>query len=119
MKMNVRYVSGTRADRVEVSIFGSDNKEVFKETYTYGYNASYNKQFAAMAKTDYENSIKYKWRGIYTLKPFIGDILTDLCNKYEINKDEINYSGYLVYSDKEYTEEEAKKLVKELFADDE
>lgn len=114
--MGIKYINGLNNDRVEVSIFDNNKKTVFFESYAFGYNASYNRNFAKIAEADHFNSIKYGWSHSYPLKPFIGDILNNLCKKYDINKEEIDYSGIYVFMDRGYTEEEAKELMK-LFED--
>lgn len=115
-KMSIRYINGLNADRVEVSIFDENKKVIFSEEYAFGYNASYNRVWAAMAEADYINSIKYNWGRVCSLKPFIGDILNELCQKYDIEKDKIVYSGKYIFTGNEYTEEEAQDLVR-LFED--
>lgn len=94
-RMYVHFVAGLNGDRVEVTI-KEDAVEVFKHSYAYGYNASRNRQFARLAEAEYEDAIKYKWKGPHILKPFIGDILKDLIETYYIGNDDIEYSGYYV-----------------------
>ena len=94
-RMYVHFVAGLNGDRVEVTI-KEDAVEVFKHSYAYGYNASRNRQFARLAEAEYEDAIKYKWKGPHILKPFIGDILKDLIETHYIGNDDIEYSGYYV-----------------------
>lgn len=92
--MKVHFVSGISGDRVEVSIFKEDNtKPVFKESYAYGYNAAYCRDFAN------EKCL------------FIGDILRDLVETYYIGNGEIEYSGYLVFPQRDMREDEVQRLV--------
>ena len=109
-RMYVHFVVGLNGDRVEVTIKG-DAVEVFKHGYAYGYNASYNRQFARLAEVEYENAIKYKWKGPRILKPFIGDILKDLIETHYIGNDDIEYSGYYVLAGRAATPEEVQKWV--------
>lgn len=109
-KMSVRFVVGMNGDRVQVKIQEGD-QYIFQEDYSYGYNASYNRMFANLATEDHENAIKYGWRGIYPLKPFIGDILKDLIETHYIDSDDIEYSGYYVFAGREATPEEVQRKI--------
>lgn len=109
-KMSVRFIVGLNGDRVQVKISEGD-KCIFEEDYSYGYNASYNRMFAEIAAKDHEDAIKYGWRSIYPLKPFIGDILKDLIETHYIGNDDIEYSGYYVLAGREATPEEVQKKV--------
>lgn len=109
-KMLVRFIVGLNGDRVQVKISEGDQC-IFEEDYSYGYNASYNRMFAEIAAKDHEDAIKYGWRGIYPLKPFIGDILKDLIETHYISNDDIEYSGYYVLAGREATPEEVQKTV--------
>ena len=86
--MTISVDSGLNADGCTVEITNNGNI-IFKEKYSYGYNASYNRKYARYAKQDYERSKKYGWKTTYTLKPYIGDIITELCDKYDIDKNDI------------------------------
>ena len=112
--IKVKYVVGINGDRVEVEIFENE-KVIEKETYSFGYNASRNREFAYFAEQDYNNSIKYNWKSHYCLKPYIGDLLVELFNKYNLTKEEVEYSVYKVLSDNYATEEELEKIVKGLY----
>lgn len=114
--MSIHYVNGLNSDNVNV-VISNGERVIFSENYAFGYNSSYNRKFARMAEIDHLNAIKYGWHYSYPLKPFIGDILNDLCKKYEIDKSEIHYSGRYIFCEKDYTEEEAQDLVK-LFDDE-
>ena len=109
-RMYVHFVIGLNGDRVEVRI-QEDAVEVFKQSYAYGYNASYNRKFARLAELEREDAIKYNWKGVYILKPFIGDILNDLIETYYIGNDDIEYSGYYVFAGRAATPVEVQKLV--------
>jgi hypothetical protein len=104
-KLNIHFISGINGDKVKVTI----NDSIVKE-YIYGYNASYNRKYAKYAEQDVENAKRYHWIGSYCLKPFIGDILDELIKEYQPN--EIEYSGYNVFSGRKMTEEEIQKTIK-------
>lgn len=85
VKMNVTIISGLRAEGFDVQIF-KDNEEIFSESYAYGYNASYNKNFADCAKADFENAQKHHWTSsYYRLKPYTSDILSELAKEYTVD----------------------------------
>ena len=108
MKIKIHYICGINGDRVEVS--GIENeKPIWKKEFSYGYNASYCRDHAEYAKKDYENSLKYGWKSFgHCLKPYIGDILTDLLAEY---------SAYYVFPQREATEDELQEIVKRLYAE--
>ena len=114
MIIDVRYIGGVNGDRVEVKVFNENNEVIRKETFSYGYNASYCRSHAACAEKDYNDSIKYNWTG-YRLKPYIGDLLTGLFKEYEKTKEEVKYSGYYVFSNREATEEEVAEIIKNFY----
>ena len=116
MKISVRYVSGMACDYVNVEVTDG-GKVVEKKSYTYGRNASYNRKIANWEKQEHDNSIKYGWERVYPLKPYIGDLLMEIFNKYGIAKEDAEYSGFYVFIGREATEEEVKKIYNDLFAE--
>lgn len=113
--IKVKYIVGINGDRVEVEIFENE-KIIEKETYSFGYNASYNRKFAKFAEQDYNNSIKYNWKSHYCLKPYIGDILVELFNKYNLTKEDVEYSAYYVMSNKyDTTKEQSERIMEYLY----
>ena len=74
-KMTITIGSGVNADGCKIVITDEAGGILFKEDYHYGYNASYNRKFASF----------------YPDQPFIGDIVNELCTKFNINKDDITY----------------------------
>ena len=113
MILKAKSIEGIFGDRIEVSI--TDNNDViFEKTYYYGDNASYTRIYADLAKKDYEDSIKYGWtnNGYYCLKPYIGDILKDLCDQYNINPKDIVFTGYNVMQKKPMRDESLQRFKK-------
>ena len=109
--MKVRFVSGIGGDKVEVTV--KDGEQVLhSQTYSYGDNASYNRLNAEIAASQYARAQKNGWTSrYYCLKPFIGDILKDLIETHYIGNDDIEYSGYYVFANREATPEEGQHLV--------
>lgn len=96
--MIITIDSGLNADGCTIEI-KKGNNSLFKQKYSYGYNASYNRRYARYAQQDYDNANKYGWSSGYTLKPYIGDIITELCDKYYIDKNDIVFkSGKNVFT---------------------
>ena len=114
INIKVKYIVGINGDRIEVEIF-ENGKNIEKETYSFGYNVSYNRQLAKYAEQDYKNSIKYNWKNTYHLKPYIGDILVNLFNKYNLTKEKVEYSAYYVFLNTYATKEEIETIVKDLY----
>ena len=111
-KMKVNFVSGLTVDSVVVTILDNSKKDtLFQESYFYGENASYNRGFEKIAKRDHETAERCGWKGVYPLKPFIGDILRDLIETYYIGNDDIEYTGYNVYAGRTLTDKEVQKRV--------
>lgn len=107
MTMKVHFIVGINGDRVEVSI-----DDVFSQEYAYGYNVSHNRAFARIAEKDVENAKKYGWKSSYCLKPFIGDVLDEIKEKYKPEK--IEYSGYYVFSNQPMTDDEVRKKIERI-----
>lgn len=93
----IRTESGISADGFDVEIYEIDESntqnKICRETYRYGYNASYDKSWANEEK------------------PFTSDILIELVNKYNIDKITIG-AGTYVFSGKSMTEDDCKDFVK-------
>ena len=109
--MSVRFIEGISRDKVEVVI--KDGQQVLhNQTYSYGYDASYNRANADIATRKHEEAKKYGWTSpYYCLKPFIGDILKDLIETYYIGNQDIEYTGYNVFANRALTSEEIKEIV--------
>lgn len=69
-QMIIEIISGISGDRFNISII-SNNEIIFKKEYAYGYNASYSKAFKNPKA------------------PYINDIITDLCDQYNVSRQNI------------------------------
>ncbi len=108
--------SGLNSDGFEVEITDDNGKDVFKKSYRYGYNASYSREDAIMAEETHEKSIKYNWvPSIHCgLKPFVGDIIDELCNEYNIDKKDILYrAGANVFTGNKVSDQEVQNFISE------
>ena len=63
-------------------------------------------------KNKVEDAKKYGWKSSYCLKPFIGDVLDEIKEKYKPEK--IEYSGYYVFAGRAMTDDEARKNVERI-----
>ena len=95
-KMTITIGSSVNADGCTIVVTDESDKILFKEKYSYGYNASYNRKFAS----------------IYPNKPFIGDIVNELCTKFHVNKNDITYArGTNVFNGTEVSDKEVSRFV--------
>ena len=114
-KMSLYYIAGINGDRIKVKILNNE-ENIFTNEYSFGYDASYNRRYAKYAEEDHEKAIKYNWSRNYPLKPYIGDIINDLAKEYNIDKNNIEYSGGIyIFSQRNMTEEETQKVFIDLF----
>lgn len=90
-KMTIMPLAGINSDGFTVVINNAAGEELFKKEYRYGYDASYKREFARRAEKDYNDSIKYGWKTSRTLKPYVADIVDELCIKYGIDKNSIEF----------------------------
>lgn len=107
MTMKVHFIVGMSGDRVKVTV-----DDIFSHEYAYGYDVSHNRIFARIAAKDVEDAKKYGWKSSYCLKPFIGDVLDEIKEKYKPEK--IEYSGYYVFASRAMTEDEVQKSVERI-----
>ena len=91
-KMTIMPLAGLNADGFTVIINDAAGEELFKKEYSYGHNASYDRRFAQWAEKDYNDSIKYGWKTSRALKPYVADIIDELCSKYGIDKNSIEFA---------------------------
>lgn len=80
--------SGINADGFDVEVW-KDNKCVYNESYSYGYNVSYNRAHAEQAQRDVDNAKKYKWSHTPTARPYVADVIQDICNKYGVSVSDV------------------------------
>ena len=95
--MRIHYIAGINSDRVQVSIENQKEK-LFSEEYAFGYNASSSRKNAEYSRKDHEDAIKYGWKPAHPFKPFIGDILNELKEKFQINEQDIVFTGHNVFT---------------------
>ena len=89
IKMIITVGSGINVDGFDISIVNDAGDQLFKSTYSYGYNASYDKKFADWAQRDYDNSVKHGWTNKPALKPYVSDIIDELCEEYNVTDIEV------------------------------
>lgn len=90
-KLLVRFICGINGDRVEATVINPKDEVLLKKELIYGVNISNSRKNAA------------------TYKPFIGEVLMNIVETYFIN--DIIYSGYYVFSDKEMTKDGIERRV--------
>ena len=73
--LDIYLNSSINANGFMVEIRDTENKVIYKEKYSYGYNASYDKDFANNEK------------------PFVTDIIKNICKQYDIPKENIAVSA--------------------------
>lgn len=114
--MRIKFLDRVYGDRVRVYIYDKYNELIFDKTYDYGLNASYSRENAAKAAKDYAMAIENKWptNSYYNLKPFIGDILVDLIDAFNIKDDDITYAGFHCFTKTPYTDEEIAKTLDDI-----
>ena len=76
-KMTIRVASGLNADGCDIVVTDAEGNILHKGEYRYGYNASHSK----------------KWAEWYPEKPFMKDIIDDLCARYGIDKSAIVFKA--------------------------
>lgn len=96
MKNTIKYIQGLNGDRIEIN----------GVTYAYGYTCSHTRAFARIAKKEHEDAIKYEWQYPHPLKPFIGDILEEVCSNWRT----IEWTGVNVFAGRALTSEEIDKI---------
>lgn len=89
--MTIEVESSNAGDGFKVVIDDADGNQLYSEAYTYGYNASYNEDHARRAHKDVEDEKKYGWApsSYRREKPYVNDIIRDLCAEYNIPQSEI------------------------------
>ena len=96
MSNKIEYIQGINGDRLEIN----------GQTYAYGYNCSFTRALARCAEKNYNDAIKYKWKNPYSLQPFIGDILEDICPDWRT----IEWTGKNIFANRPLTTDELNKV---------
>jgi len=92
-RMVITVSSGISADGFSITVTDRQDNVVFKDSYSYGYNASHDRKYAEFAHNDVVNAKKYGWKGSYTEQPYVTDIINDLLTKYNIDKEDIEVTS--------------------------
>ena len=108
-KMLVKFICGINGDRVEVKVVNSENIVLLDKELIYGVNVSNSRKDAIYSLQECQDAIKYNWPTPRVYKPFIGEVLMDIVETYFINN--IIYSGYYVFSNREMTKDEVEQIV--------
>ena len=103
--MHMHYIAGINSDRVQVTIGNQ-----FSQEYAFGYNASNSRENAEYSRKDHEDAIKYGWKTTHPFKPFIGDILNELKEKFEVDEQSITCTGYNVFTGKDFNSEDIEQF---------
>lgn len=99
--MRIHYIAGINSDRVQVTIENQEEK-VFSQEWAFGYNASSSRENAEYSRKDHENAIKYGWKTAHPFKPFIGDILNELKESFQIDEQSIVFTGHNVFTGNDF-----------------
>ena len=108
-KLLVRFICGINGDRDEATVISPKDEVLLKKELIYGVNVSSSRKNAEYSLQECQDAIKYNWYNQRAYKPFIGEVLMDIVETHFIN--DITYSGYYVFSNKEMTEDEVQKRV--------
>lgn len=81
--LKIKVTSGINSDGFDVTVVNARNQTVYEHSYSFGWNASWDKRFASKDA------------------PYVSDIIKSLCDKYDIPKENIFvYAGMNVFSGK-------------------
>ena len=108
-KLLVRFICGINGDRVEATVINPKGEVLLKKELIYGVNVSSSRKNAEYSLQECQDAIKYNWSTPRAYKPFIGEVLMDIVETHFIN--DITYSGYYVFSNKEMTEDDIERRV--------
>ena len=108
-KLLVKFICGINGDRVEATVISPKDEVLLKRELIYGVNVSNSRKNAEYSLQECQDAIKYNWSTPRVYKPFIGEVLMDIVETYFVNN--ITYSGYYVFSDKEMTEDGIKRRI--------
>lgn len=87
-KMQITLISGANSDGCVVRIIENDTI-IDEEEFRYGWNASYSRSWAWIAQRDHEVAIKNGSPYVRPLQPYIGDILKNKMQEFEVSSDNI------------------------------
>lgn len=108
-KMVINVHAGINSDGFIITILDPDGKKIYDQRYDYGYNASYSREIADYSRKDHEDAIKYKWSSpnyYHAYKPYVTDIINDLCSQYNVDKSNIEVTnGQNVFAGKPVDDE--------------
>lgn len=91
--MTIVVKSGINADGFKVLITDDDDQLVYEQEYSFGYNVSYDRRWADESK------------------PYVNDIINDLCIEYNIDKQNIQYQkGINVFKGNEVSDDVIDKF---------
>lgn len=117
MTMEIIIESGLNGDGFTVRVTEQGKDVVFQNSYRYGYNVSYSKEIADIARKDYENAKKYHWSRVSSLKPYVRDVIDQLCAEYGIRKDQIQCrQGKTVFKGGNVAEKEVNDFISKYIA---
>ena len=108
-KLLVRFICGINGDKVEATVINPKDEVLLKKELIYGVNVSSSRKNAEYSLQECQDAIKYNWSTPRVYKPFIGEVLMDIVETYFINN--IIYSGYYVFSNREMTKDEVEQIV--------
>lgn len=81
--LKIKVASGINSDGFDVTVVDARNQTVYEHSYSFGWNASWDKRFASKDT------------------PYVSDIIKSLCDKYDIPKENIFvYAGMNVFAGK-------------------
>ena len=108
-KLLIRFICGINSNRVEATVINPKDEVLLKKELIYGVNVSSSRKNAEYSLQECQDAIKYNWSTPRAYKPFIGEVLMDIVETHFIN--DITYSGYYVFSNKEMTEDDIERRV--------
>lgn len=94
-KMIITVSSGLNADGFDIMVVDNDLEKLFKNSYSYGYNASWKQSWA-------DND-----------KPYVTDIIKDLCDRYSVPRENIEVtSGKNVFTGSDINDKAVDRFIK-------
>ena len=91
--LEIKVTSGINSDGFDVTVVNAKNQTVYEHSYSFGWNASWDKRFASKDA------------------PYVSDIIKSLCDKYDISKENIFvYAGMNVFAGKSVTADAVERF---------